>query len=363
MSLYGKLTCCRPGVCLRRGRFSQEENQVIRQNVQDFLVLTGISSANQLLFPQRFKEQEAEIRKLRVRHNFMERIGPCAVSEPGVLSVRFSEEEVRSLVKLQNLHGNDWRMISEKTGRSIYALQKRFTSIGSVRPPQQNVTRVVYVGPAAGRGQWSRDEESRLKAALKTCLKDLVQQSSAESGLSRDQLCNNLPWKEISEKVQTRSWSQCRLKWFTLLKSKLSSGVGTFNRGPEGLQAKINLINALHHMCVDDVADIDWDEVAEAVGKVTSVCVQKSFHRLKVSKVPNWTRLSYGGEYCNTVIDFLQVNVCPRLEERLQKARRKQQQEEEEEQQENRYLLSDVFTNEDEDEDEEDGQLTSGHST
>ncbi|XP_029295579.1 transcription termination factor 1-like [Cottoperca gobio] len=154
---------------------------------------------------------------------------------------RFSEEEVRSLVKLQKIHGNDWSKISEKMDRSTCALEKRFAHIET------------------------------------SCV-------------------NNLPWKVISQQVKTRSWSQCRLKWYSLLKLKLSSGGSTFNRGPEGLEAKILLINTLYNMQVDDVADIDWDEVADTVGKVTPVCVQKSFHRMKVSRVPHWSSLSYGGE-------------------------------------------------------------------
>ncbi|XP_056138725.1 transcription termination factor 1-like isoform X2 [Lampris incognitus] len=331
----------RKGITLRSGRCSDQENQQIRDNVADFLVLTGISSASQLFFPQRYKEREVEIRRLRVQHRFFERIAediprPCHQVHIRAKKMfdkqnhmgRFSEEEIHTLKKLQRLHGNDWKTISQKMNRSVYALEKRFAQL------------------ACRHGAWDSEEVDRLMQAMM----GLFCQNAAGSSpvcpwLSREQLSNNLPWKDISEQVQTRSWSQCREKWFTHLKEKMACGRPAFSGGIKTLEAKLNLINTLYNMKAEDVTDIDWDQVAHVIGKVTAYYLQKSFHRLKVSSIPNWPTLSY----CE-IIDFLQQNVVPQLKSRLSKVKSVEWLKAQGDQ--DLYLFSDIFSKKEEEEEE-----------
>ncbi|KAM4746371.1 transcription termination factor 1-like isoform 2-T2 [Anableps anableps] len=253
------------GVPARLGRFSEQENQQIRENVTDFLALTGIGSVEKLLFPQRFREEQATIRKLKKQHGFMERIAegiprPCHQVYLRALKMfdeknhmgRFSEEELAALIRFHHLHGNNWKLISEKMDRSVYSLQKRFATIG------------------VDHGVWSSEEERRLKQAVREYLETRVGSGSASgSGLSRDQLSKRLPWREISQKVQTRSWIQCRTKWLFILEHRMTCYGNVFNRGAEGYEAKIRLISTLYNTSVDDIADINWEEVAEAVGTMS----------------------------------------------------------------------------------------------
>ncbi|XP_029985895.1 transcription termination factor 1 isoform X2 [Sphaeramia orbicularis] len=328
------------GVALRWGRFSEEENEQIRANINNFLLLTGIDSVEELMFPQRFKDKEAEIKKQRINYHYMQRIAegiprPCVqilirakkMMDQRNHMGRFTDDEVHALTKLHTLHGNDWKTIAEKMNRSTASVLKRFATTGE------------------GKGAWSEDEVARLKSAVEDHLKTRLCKSPPGSGLTGQQLSVKLPWTRISLAVGSRTWYQCRLKWFSILKHCLE---GQRSTSGLGIQNRIDIINTLFNMNVREPCDFDWMEVAKAVGAVTPVYVQKAFRRMKTTGVPNWNRLSYG-----EIVDILRERELPRLQMKLDRLKKKQEQRDGHRRTENpvdlqkTYQLSEIFSESD----------------
>nr|XP_023822610.1 transcription termination factor 1 isoform X1 [Salvelinus alpinus] len=297
----------RQGLSLRSGRFNTQENDRLMSNVYDFLALTGIQSGSKLFHPQRFKGEEANIKKLKCQHRFHERIGEGIprpwhhvyirgrkIFDGSNYKGRFTEEELHTLKKLQTLHGNKWAKISTLTGRSESALEKRFAQM------------------SANKGAWTKEELKRLMEAVRKHLVGQAEPGSGPATIRKDKLYNNIPWTDVCQTVETRHSSQCRIKWLGVLKHILAYGQPVFSGGTKSLQGKVDLIKALNAMQVEDVAGIDWEEIAQTIGDVTPRYLQTQYYRLKVDNVPLWQSMSF----CE-IIDFLNSRVLPNFEERL----------------------------------------------
>ncbi|XP_014008756.1 transcription termination factor 1 isoform X3 [Salmo salar] len=328
----------RQGLSLRSGRFNAQENEQLKSNVYDFLALTGIQSGSMLFHPQRFKEEEGNIKKLKRQHRFHERIAE-GIPRPwhqvyirgrklfdgSNYKGRFTEEELHSLKKLQTLHGNKWATISQLTGRSESSLEKRFAQM------------------SANKGAWTEEELKRLMEAVRKHLVGQAEPGSGPATIRKEKLYSNIPWRDVCQTVETRHWLQCRIKWLAVLKHKMAYGQPVFNGGTNSLQGKVDLIKALNAMQIEDAADIDWEEIAYIIGNVTPRYVQTHYYRLKVANVPLWESMSF----CE-IIDFLNSRVLPKFEERLQ-VRLKSGKVVSRNDPQELFLLSEIFDNEDSD--------------
>uniref|UniRef100_A0A8C9RWV9 Transcription termination factor 1, tandem duplicate 6 n=1 Tax=Scleropages formosus TaxID=113540 RepID=A0A8C9RWV9_SCLFO len=298
------------GLSLRRGRFTAEENERLVQNVSDFLALTGIDNATKLFFPQRYPEEKQHITKMKAQYGFHSELA-AGIPRPwhDVYSRgrklfnnfqhqgRYTEDDLKSLLKFHTLYGPNWMKISEITGRSNLSLEKRFSHL------------------AYSKGKWSEEEEKKLVRIIRKHLLKQVEPGSAEDGqgatIRKEKLYSKLPWIEVAQEMETRSWSQCRVKWMGILKKKMTSGQKVYE-GRKSLKAKIKLIEALYSMNVEDVADVDWEKLTGAIGNVPPAYVQARFYKLKVTTVPKWQNMDFAD-----IIDFLYKSIKPKLEEEL----------------------------------------------
>lgn len=68
------------GVAVKFGRFSEKENNQIRKNIEEFLSITGIDSAEKLLFTSRYPEDKESISRLKAENLFCEKLCKCLSS-------------------------------------------------------------------------------------------------------------------------------------------------------------------------------------------------------------------------------------------------------------------------------------------
>uniref|UniRef100_A0A8D0F0K4 Transcription termination factor 1 n=1 Tax=Strix occidentalis caurina TaxID=311401 RepID=A0A8D0F0K4_STROC len=335
------------GIAVKFGRFSQKENNQIRKNVEEFLTITGIDSAEKLLFTSRYPEDKETINRLKAEHLFSEGIPrpwrliyyrARKMFDPNNYKGRYTKEEKEKLKKYHAMHGNDWKKISEMMSRSNLSVAMKYSEIKS----------------AINYGPWSKEETQKLMHAVEEVIRKRMEmedgnslssseKSNRDLSIDREKLYQKLPWTEIEAKVGTRYWRQCKQKWTTILTNKMTKGQQLY-RGTKGLQAKINLIKRY----MDNSVTTNFVIVPSTTKSLNSslfrdvprAYVQAKFYKLKVSCVPFWQKKSF-----SEIIDYLFKKKLPELEENLEKRKGKQLSSDNStaSQQKKAFQLSDIF--------------------
>ncbi|XP_061208716.1 transcription termination factor 1 [Neopsephotus bourkii] len=334
------------GIPVRFGRFSEKENNQIRKNIAAFLELTGIDSAEKLLFTSRYPEEKKAINRLKLKHLFFEKISEGIprlwtliyyrarkIFDPHNYKGRYTNEEKEKLKQCYALHGNDWRKISEMMCRSNLSVAMKYSEIKS----------------HANYGPWSKEEVRKLMCAVEEVIRKRLGVEDGRSNrdilIDREKLFQKFPWTEIETKVGTRYWRQCKQKWITILTNKLGKGRQLW-RGTKGLQVRINFIKRLRELNVEDSSEVKWEEFSDIMGGAPRDYVQANFYKLKISSVPLWRKKTF-----SEIIEYLYETTLPALEEKLEREKGNDPSPDnsEPEQQKQVFLLSDIFDTSEED--------------
>nr|XP_023400560.1 LOW QUALITY PROTEIN: transcription termination factor 1 [Loxodonta africana] len=311
------------GVSIKFGKFSVKENKQLEKNVQEFLSLTGIETADKLLHTDRYPEEKSMIPDLKRKYAFRLHISK-GIARPWKLVYyrakkmfdihnykgRYSEGDAEKVKLYHSLHGNDWKKIGELVARSSLSVALKYSQISN----------------QVNHGTWSKTETQKLVKAVeqvilkKMSLEELKEvdsrlQENPEGRLSivREKLYKGISWVEVEAKVETRNWMQCKSKWTEVLTKRMTNGQDVY-RGVNALQAKINLIERLYKINVEDSNEIDWEDLASAIGDVPPSFVQSKFYKLKATCVPFWQKKTFP-----EIIDYLYETSLPLLKEKLEK--------------------------------------------
>ncbi|XP_078716347.1 transcription termination factor 1-like [Lampetra fluviatilis] len=283
-------------------------------NVRDFIHNHDAFTDPQKLFlPSYFPAEKKLITKYRLQNNFYNYLlqgirrplkqiyerGISLYEGQDLKSGRYSEEELKQLTQLTRELGPHWTRISQIMRRGQKNLSVKFS----------------LMNDGLTKGVWSDGEVESLLQAMKDYLQ-AQQQHNGVNQLNTDSehtirilqrfLYSEIPWKHIFASVDNRNSHQCREKWMTVLCNRLAK-ITPLTYGWKGDTSRIQLIQSLYNLEVEDSADIDWDGIVQKM-KIPPWLLQRKLYQLKLFHVPNWKNKTFG-----EIIDVLHDIYLPRL--------------------------------------------------
>eukprot|EP00079_Xenopus_tropicalis_P038472 XP_017952243.1 PREDICTED: transcription termination factor 1 isoform X3 [Xenopus tropicalis] len=317
------------GIPFMTGRFTTEENQRLEENVKEFMALTGISSGDKLFSSFKYPDEKSLIERVKRMYNFRRRIAegiPRTTTEVFIRGGKmfdltsnkghYSKEEVEQLKKHMEMHGNKWRTIAPLMGRNNVTLQLKASQMRRGTCPYWQSPAVIIkciqntvTSAKTNSGKWSAEEVNKLIDALKNFI--VKPGKGPLDTIAKCDLYSGIPWVQVEEKVETRNWSQCKIKWSEILLLRMNNGVNVF-QGASGIELLINMIKWLHDFGPAESGQIKWEELAEVLGNIPPLLLQNKFVYIKRRYIPDYHNLTH-----QEILYHLYTETIPHLEERL----------------------------------------------
>ncbi|XP_040261698.1 transcription termination factor 1 isoform X2 [Bufo bufo] len=321
------------GIMFRSGKFTNEEDEQIKENVQRFMTEVGIDSAVILFHTYKYPDLKNTITDLKRKFHFHQRIAVglhrlmvevhnrgIRLFDPSPIRGRYTDQEVQQLKKYCEIYDNNWPTIGALMNRSHKDSQLKASQLRR----------------EVNTGKWSIAETNRLIAAVKTIvlksLRKCKNTSEEPVTVPKEMLYKGISWVKVEEKVETRNWTHCKIKWFTFIMMRMNYHIHPF-KGALGILNHIKIIKWFHESGVKDYCDVKWDELCDLIGNVPNTIVQNKFVRLK-RLIAGWEILRL-----SEIVDYLYSNILPKYEDQLAMANEKPIAPEKK----TEFLISDMF--------------------
>ncbi|KAH9312530.1 hypothetical protein KI387_027565 [Taxus chinensis] len=237
-------------------RFSQEEDQAIRDAVSKYIKEHGLDEVEGLhMILNCMKQPKVRNCWKEIALALPRRPFKSVYNRGHLLYERSNErcwikDEIDELKRLQNEHGKKWNKIAQVLGKSRYHVKDKWRAIkrGGLK-----------------RGRMSQDEYERLHYWV-NYNKQLKLSEKGQEHTNRSRR-DSLNWEAIADKMGTRDHAFCCKKWYRSFESPLIEAK-LWKSGDDQI-----LLRRLLEISASDEEAVDWDDLVE--GRRGEICLKR----------------------------------------------------------------------------------------